>query len=109
MSGTQFTIAKLTDQAVAEAKNVPELVAGLQAVNPGLAQQIAGKALIASKTPWGTVASGLIGWGVSHWALGWDQATCDLVAGLCVLAGSYAMRYITAAPIRGIVSTGAKS
>lgn len=92
------------DRAIADAKDLPSLINNVSAVDPALASQLTGKALLASKTPWGTIAGGVVGWLVSHYGLGWDQATCDVVAGACVLLASYAMRYVTAAPITGVVS-----
>ena len=92
------------DRAIADAKDLPSLINNVSAVDPALAASLTGKALLASKSPWGSLAGGIVGWLVSHYGLGWDQATCDLVAGACVLAASYVMRYITAAPITGVVT-----
>ena len=100
MSGT------VRDKIIADAKSLPDLIATAKTVDPDLAAQLTPKALIASKSPAGTLAAGVVAWLVSHYGLGWDQATCDLVAGLAVLAGGYAMRYITASPIGGIITKG---
>lgn len=107
MSGrTSAIVEKARDDAIAAAQNLPTLVAGLKAADPALAQSLEGKALLASKSPWGTLAGGIVAWLAAHYGLGWDQATCDLVAGAGVLVAAYLMRKITAAPISGIVTTG---
>lgn len=99
MSGTAPTTPR--DQLVADAKSLPDLIAKAQAVDPALASQLTPKALAASKTPWGVVAGYAVTWLVSHYGLGWDADTCALVAGVAVLLGSYAMRYVTSSPIGG--------
>lgn len=63
-----------------------------------------GKALIASKTPWGVLASYAVGFLAARYGLGLDDASTQVVAGGAVLAGSYAMRYITSSPITGLLS-----
>jgi hypothetical protein len=95
------TVTAATNDAIAAAKDLPSLVTGLQATNPALAQQIEGKALLASKTPWGTLAVSAVSYLASKYGLGWDADTCTLVAGAGLVAGAYAMRYLTAAPISG--------
>ena len=107
MSASTSPAPTVRDQVIADAKSLPDLIAKAQTVDPALAEQLTAKSLAASKTPWGTLASGIIGWLVAHYGLGWDSATCDLVAGGAVLLGSYAMRYVTKSPIGGILSTGA--
>jgi hypothetical protein len=91
-----------TDQAIEAAKNLPDLISRASAVDPDLAAKFTGSALIASRSPWGTLAGGIVTWAVARWGLGWDQSTCDLVAGAGVLVASYLMRYVTEHPITGI-------
>lgn len=102
MSGTS-PAPTLRDQLVADARSVPDLIAKAKDLDPTLAEQLTGKALVASKTPWGVLVAGIVGWGVAHWGLGWSSDTTDLVAGAAVVVGAYAMRWITRAPITGIV------
>jgi len=64
--------------------------------------EFAGKALIASRSPWGTIAGGIIAWLVARYGLDWDSDTCNLVAGAGVVLASYGMRYIASGPITGI-------
>lgn len=90
------------DQVVAVAKDLPDLISKASTFDPALAAKFTGQSLAASRTPWGTLAGGIVGWLVAREGLGWDQATCDFVAGACVFLASYAMRYITANPITGI-------
>ena len=91
------------NQVVADARSLPELVRGFERTSPDLAKSIEGKSLIASRTPWGVLLAGAIGWAAARYGLGWDSNTVDLVAGLAVLAGGYAMRYVTTGPIRGLL------
>lgn len=103
MSGT--ATPSVRDQIIADAKSLPDLINTAKSVDPQLAASLTPKALLASKSPAGTLASGIVAWLVPRYGLGWDQATCDLVAGAAVLAGGYAMRYITTSPISGILKT----
>lgn len=105
------------NRAVLAAKDIPTLVAGLQAAGSPLADNLIPKALLASKTPWGTIIGTGIGWAVTHYGMActatqttacWSQNTIDVVTGAGVLLGtvlgSYVMRYISKSPIGGIVS-----
>ena len=92
------------NDAVAGAKSLPGLISNLQALDPALATQLEAKPLLFSKTPWGTLAAGLIGWASARYGLGLDANTTALIAGLCVLAGSYAMRAVTKQPTSGLVT-----
>ena len=93
---------KAADEAVAAAKDVPDLVGKLRLADPTLAAQIEGKALLASKTPWGTLACAVVAYVSTRWGFGWSAGTDALVAGGALVLGSYAMRYVTAAPISGM-------
>ena len=92
-----------TDQAIAAARDLPDLINKAALLDPALAAKFTGQALIASRTPWGTLAGALVAWLVSKYGLGWDQATCDLMAGAGVLLGAYLMRTITEHPITGLL------
>src|SRR5581483_899173 len=91
----------VVNAAVADAKSLPELVTKLNTVDPALAQSIEGKALVASRTPWGVVIGFGVAWAASKYGLGWDADLCALVSGVAVLAAGYVMRLVTAGPIRG--------
>ena len=103
MSGTPPTTR---DKLVADARSLPDLIAKAQMVDPALAEQLTNKSLLASKSPPGTLIAGVVAWLAAKYGLGWDQATCDLIAGVAVLLGGYAMRYITKSPIGGIIKAG---
>lgn len=93
-----------TNGAVSRSSTLLELVANLRTADPALAQQIEGKSLLASRTPWGTLLAGIIAWGAAHYGLNLSPDAQVELAGLGVVIGSYAMRYVTAAPISSIVS-----
>ncbi len=94
---------RAADEAVAAAKDVPDLVAKLKLADPALAAQIEGKALLRSKTPWGTLACAVVAYASTRWGLGWDPSTDALIAGCGLVLGSYAMRAITSVPISGLL------
>lgn len=109
--------AQLTNGVVKVAQDMPELVSLLQTVNPALAQQIEGKALVASKSPWGTLAGSAVGFLAAKYGLTctaatlaagncWTPETVNLIGGGAAMLGafvaSYLMRSVTIAPITGL-------
>jgi hypothetical protein len=92
----------LRDQLVAEAQSLPDLVDNARAHDPALAASLTPKMLLASRSPPGVLLAAAIGWAVGKYALGWDPALVDLLAGAMVLVGGYAFRYITKSPIGGV-------
>lgn len=96
----------LRSKLVAAANSLPDLISKAETFDPDLAEQLRGKALIASKTPWGTVLGGIIAWVVAHYGLNVDPGTQTVIAGLGVLAASYIMRYITKGPVTGVLVQG---
>lgn len=104
MSASLKAIQKAaTDRAVSDARDLPSLVNNLSAVNPDLAQQFTGKLLLASRSAPGPFVTGALTWLVAHYALGWSPEFTSMVAGGVVLLAGYALRYITSAPISGVV------
>lgn len=103
----------MTDQAVAMASSVPSLLANLQTVNPALAQQIAGKAAVASPTLWGHVALLVISAAVAKWGLNWDNPTQVEVAGLLAIGAQSAWGVVSTwlekVPITGLFSANPTS
>jgi hypothetical protein len=73
----------------------------LERVDPAAAEQLAGKALIASRTVYGGIATIGITWLVGHFDLGWGADIVSLVAGGAVIVG---LRIYTSAPIAGLLS-----
>lgn len=113
------TASSKVNAAIAAADNVQQLITGLKMIDPLLGQQIAGKTLASSTTPWGTIAGTIVGFAIAHYGLActaattlasgcWTQETVDIVTGagtiLGTLIGSYIMRWFTTAPIAGLVS-----
>ncbi len=99
--------AHLVDDAVAEARTLPGLVANLRAVDPALAAQLEPKALIYSRTPIVTLVVMVVAWLSARYGLGWDATTDNAVACVCVVVASYLMRLITRRPIDGWFATPA--
>ena len=97
-------INRLIDEAIEEAKNLPDLITKFRQIDPALAQQLTGKALLASRSPWGVLLSAIVGWLVTHYGLGWSDDTVASVVGLIILGASYGMRYITRTPITSIIN-----
>jgi hypothetical protein len=95
----------LINQAVADAKDLPQLVEFLQTASPPLAAALETKPLAYSKTPWGTLAVAVVAWVSSKYGLGLDANTCALIGGFGALVGAYAMRAITTGAISGVVTT----
>lgn len=97
------------DQVIGMAKDLPDLIVKAQTFDPALAASLTGKALIASKTVWGTLAAMLVSWAVTRWGLGWDADTCAEVSGVLVMAATAGLRAITKAPVTGVVTAGGGS
>src|SRR5580658_3740546 len=97
---TDTHTAAQTNAAVRAAQDMPALVANLRTVNPDLAQQIEGKALIASKSPWGTLACSAVGFLAAKYGLTctvasaaaancWTPDTVNLIGGAAAMAGAF--------------------
>lgn len=99
---TAITITTAENAAVREAKDLPDLIRRLEAVNPLLAAQFVGKSLAASRTPWGTLLLPVVAYLAARYGLGWTPDIDAVVAGVAVLVGSYAMRYVTSTPITSL-------
>ncbi len=95
------------DQLIGMAKDVPDLIAKARTFDPDLAASLTGKALLASKTVWGTLAAMVVSWAVTRWGLGWDADTCAEVSGVLVMGATAGLRAITKAPVTGIVTPAA--
>jgi hypothetical protein len=87
--------------AIATARDLPDLVHKLERVDPAAAEQLAGKALVASKTVWGGIATIGITWLVGRFDLGWGADVVSLLAGGAVIIG---LRIYTSAPIAGLLN-----
>jgi hypothetical protein len=86
--------------AIATARDLPDLVHKLERVDPAAAEQLAGKALVASRTVYGGVATIAVTWLVGRYNLGWGADVVSLVAGGAVIVG---LRIYTSAPIASLL------
>lgn len=97
--------ADLVNQAIADAKTLPQLIANLP---PDVAIQLEAKPLIASRTVYGTFLATLIGLAAAKYGLGFDTQTDQLLAGGVVLVAttltSAVLRMMTKQPIAGLLN-----
>jgi hypothetical protein len=93
--------APVVDQIVKDAQSLSGLVNTLSAVDPALAQQFTGKALVASKSVYGPFVASGITFLAGKYGLGWSPDQCALLAGGVVLLASAAFRAVTSSPITG--------
>lgn len=94
----------MRDRVIEQARSMPDLISKAQTFDPGLAKMLKGKALIASKTVWGTAATMAISWGASRYGLGWDAETCALISFVLTSAATGLLRTITSGPVTGIIA-----
>jgi len=95
--------ARQLNNGVRYAASFSDLVRNWERVDPDLAEALKGKPLILSKTPWGVIVCYILGLALGHFGIEMSDAGTQVLAGVFVLIGSYAMRYITTARINGIV------
>jgi hypothetical protein len=119
MGGAAFSISRgdpagengmtgnIRDRIIEQAKSLPDLISKAETFDPRLAKILTGKALVASKSVWGTPVTAGISWAASYYGLGWDAEACALVSGAMVVAASAALRYVTVGPVTGILRAGA--
>jgi hypothetical protein len=98
MPATLLKFSGIND-VVADARDLPSLVATLQQADPVLAQQITGKALFASRSFWGNFLVPGVAYAAGRYGLGWDHDTCAIVAGGILVVTSAVLRYMTTSPI----------
>ena len=89
------------DQAVGLARNVPDLISKAATLDPALASKWTGKALLQSKTLWGSLLVIIVTAAAKRYALGWDANTVDVVAGAIDFAIFAGLRKISDGPITG--------
>lgn len=95
------------DQIIADAKSAADLLAGAQAFDPQLAQQLTAKPLLASKSVWGVALTALLTPLLASYGFGLDQTAVELISGVAVTAVGAGLRAITSGPISGVVSSKA--
>lgn len=89
------------DQAVATARDLPDLIQKASALDPDLAAKFTGKSLLASKTFYGSILVIVVTEVARRYSLGWDPTTVDIVAGAIDLAALSALRAMSEHPITG--------
>lgn len=97
----------VVNAAIAAARDLPTLIVNLRRINPALADQLESKPLCFSRSPWGVLAAGLVGWISTRYGLGLDADTDALIAGAAVLAAGFLMRRFTNRPVAGLIATPA--
>lgn len=90
------------DQAMGLAKDVPDLISKASVFAPDLAAKWTGKALLASKTFWGSIGVIVLTAVVKRYSLGWDANTVDVVVGAVDLGILSLLRQMSSVPITGI-------
>lgn len=93
------------DRIVADAKNVPDLIAKAQKVDPQLAQQLTGKSLFSSRSPPGIAIAAVFTWLSTKYGFGWDSSTVDMLTLVAGVVAAYGMRALTSAPIASLFRT----
>jgi hypothetical protein len=99
--------ASTRDLLIADAQSAADLVAKAAIADPALAAALTPKVLLLSRSPVGVLAAGVIVWLAAKFGLNLDPTTVDVASAGGVLLAGYAMRYITKAPIEGVVKTPA--
>ena len=94
----------MRDRLVQQAQSFPHYVSMAETFDPAIAAALEGKALLASKTVWGTAITMAVTWGVSRYGLGWSPDVCAQVAGALTMVATVVLRSLTKTPVTGIVS-----
>jgi hypothetical protein len=96
----------LKSRMIENARSLPHLISMAREASPSFAAQLQPKALVASKTVWGTILLPLLTFVSAKYGLGWDDDTCTTIAGLVVAGCAVVFRWMTKGPIGGVVSAG---
>ena len=86
--------ARAVNVAIKAAQDGPELVKGLEAVAPVLAERLTTEVASIHAAPWGGAAVALVAYAVSYLGLGWSQDFDAIVVAAGYMAGSYAVPYL---------------
>jgi hypothetical protein len=100
---TQTTAEVMRDSVIRDAKNLPDLIAGANKFAPDLAASLTEKSLLGSKTAWAPLITGGVSVLVSHYGLGWDDATTGEVSGILTYLVVLAVRCVTRSPIGSLL------
>lgn len=94
-----LTNTPAVNAAISAAQDLPSLISGLSAINPELANQLQGKALIASKTVWGVILGMLLAHLAGKYGLNLPADDISYVDGGVVILLTTIFRSISTAPI----------
>jgi hypothetical protein len=81
--------SSIRDQVIAGAKSAPDLIHRAEASDPALAKVLLAKGATSLKTPLGGALTLVVTWAVTHYGLGWDQDTVNMVSGMAALCVGY--------------------
>lgn len=82
------------DKLIADADNLPDLIARAQTIDPELFDRLNGKAMAASATAPGVFAVWLVTTLATNLGTNWTAATDQEIAGALVLLVGYAMHWL---------------
>ena len=97
----------IVDSAIANSQSKAELIGHLERTGANdVAESLEGKALLKSRSPWGTLFCGIFGFVATRYGLHLGDTAVTILSGLAVLVGGFAMRVVTHQPISGLVRPG---
>ena len=103
---------KVRDAVIDGARDAASLLERAEGADPQLAEFLAGKSLLGSKTFWYPAILSGASWLATHYGLGWDPAlTADLaglVAAAVAIVTGWVTRCFTHAPIVSLLPVAAK-
>lgn len=117
-AGSPLTPSVRENYVIAIAHGTPDMLQKAETMAPDLAAKWTGKAIVWSKSPWGTLLSGVIGMFATKYGLAcipdvaiskacWTPEFIATVSGFAGLGGAwvgaYIMRCVTSLPITGVV------
>ena len=81
----------LRDKIIADAKDVPSLLASTKDNDPAFYAALTGAHI---KNVWIPPIASAVGWAAARYGLGWDAGTCTAVAGGIVVIGTAIFHYL---------------
>ncbi len=96
-------VEETVNTVLASSRTWPEKLAELRKISPAMAEQFDGKLLIYAKSPPAVLLAYVLSWVVARYGIGWSPEFTTWVAGAVITVVAYGMRYITRAPIAGVL------
>jgi hypothetical protein len=90
------------NNAVSAAKNLPDLIAKAQEVDPSLAAALQGKALALTTGPVINAVVAVVTYAAGKFGLGWDEGTCAIVAWGAIVVSMYVMKWVNPERVTGL-------